>query len=631
MSTLSPEEFVNKYNGFDYLVVGGGTAGLVIAARLSEDPNITVGVLEAGSYHHNDPLVDIPGFVGRALGNPKYDWAYYSVPQKHINDRSLFQPRGKMLGGSSGVNFMTTVRMPDILTVLLSPSHPTHRASKEEYDAFEALKNPGWNWNSLLGYFKKSETAHPADKDVHSDRHNAELDPDVHGTSGPMHNSFANWASDINVPFFDALEKLGVPRNPDAASGLASGSYTILSAVDPATSKRSYTAPGYYAPNASRPNLVVLTSTQVTKLILTGAGEPYTVSGVQFTTAGTDKMYEVRAKREVILSAGAFGTPQLLELSGIGRREVLERAAVEVKVDLPGVGENLQDHVYVLSLCEMNDDVATFDALQDPGRQATETQLYEQERKGMYSCTQSAHAYIPATAVVPPPELKRLKREIRDNTPELDLTVSLKKQKALLEDWLDDDRHPQIELISWPGFFPVPGTTPRPGVKYHAVFIILLHALSRGSVHITSGSPFDSPSIDPNYLASHVDRDLLVHATRFVKKLHDTEPLKNLTRSYVEPAWEDDAADGGPSVSDEKLGEFIKSTLEPIRHPAGTAAMFPREEGGVVDPKLKVYGTTNLRIIDASVIPIHIAAHPMATIIAMAEKAADIFKADVSV
>ncbi|KAF8313116.1 alcohol oxidase [Clavulina sp. PMI_390] len=623
MNSLTPEEFVNKYHGFDYVVIGGGTAGLVLAARLSEDPSVTVGVLEAGSYHADDPLVDIPGFVGRALGNPNYDWAYFTAPQKHVNSRSLFHPRGKMLGGSSGLNFMVTVYAP-LLNVRAS-------TSKEEYDAFEALSNPGWNWDSLLGYFKKSETVHPADKNIHSDRHNAVFNPEAHGTDGPIQKSFANWASDLNVPFFDALEELGVQRSADASSGLATGSYTILSAVDPATSKRSYTAPAYYVPNASRPNLVVLTSAHVVKLVLTGTGEPYTISGVQFTTSGSDKVYEVKAKREVILSAGAFGTPQLLELSGIGGRVVLEKAGVEVKVELPGVGENLQDHVYVSSTYEMSNKLETLDLLRDPERHAAETQLYEQAGKGMYSCTQSAHAYLPAAAVVPPSELKRLRGEIHNNTHGLDASVSLKKQKALLENWLVDERHPQIEIFSYPGFYPVPGKTPRPGAHYQTVVVVLLHPLSHGSVHITSASPLDKPTVDPNYLASNVDRDLLVHAMRFTKKLHDTESLKGLLVSYVEPAWGTDASGDSGEVSDEKLQEFVKNGVEPIWHPAGTAAMFPRAEGGVVDPKLKVYGTTNLRIVDASIIPIHIAAHPTATIIAMAEKAADIFKRDASV
>ncbi|KAF8313115.1 alcohol oxidase [Clavulina sp. PMI_390] len=626
MASLSPEDFVKKFDGFDYIVLGGGTAGLVIAARLSEDPNVTVGVLEAGPYHVNDPLIDIPGFFGRAMGNPAYDWAYLTVPQKHLNNRLVFHPRGKMLGGSSALNFMTTGRYDPFLTLQYRPLKLTS-TSKEEYDAFEAVGNPGWNWDSMLDYIKKSETVHLANKDIHSEKHNAVFDPKVHGSTGPIHKSFAGWASDLSVPFYDALEELGVQRNPDAASGLASGSCTVMSAVDPANAKRSYTASGYYAPNASRPNLVVLPSAQATKLIVTGTGEPYTISGVQFTAAGSDKVYEVKAKREVILSAGAFGTPQLLELSGIGRRDVLERVGIEVKVELPGVGENLQDHVYVSSTYEMSNKLVTLDLLRDAERHTTETQLYEQAAQGMYSSTHSAFAFLPATTVVPPAELARMKKEIHD-TPELEANVSLKKQKALHEAWIDDEKHPQIEIITYPGFFPAPGKTPRPGAHYHTVLVGLLHAISRGSVHITSTSPLDKPAVDPNYLASNVDRDLLVHAVRFVKKLQDTEPLKGLMVSYVEPAWEDDEAAADAGVSDEELREYVKSGMEPIYHPAGTAAMFPREEGGVVDAKLKVYGTTNLRVIDASVIPIHIAAHPMSTIIGMAEKAADIFKAD---
>ncbi|KAF8313119.1 alcohol oxidase [Clavulina sp. PMI_390] len=610
MITTKPEEFVTKYEGFDYVVIGGGTAGLVVAARLSEDPNVTVGVLEAGSYHVNDPLIDVPGYRGRALGNDNYDWAYLTVPQRHLNNRVLALPRGKMLGGTSALNFMSM-----------------GRTSKEEYDAFESVGNPGWNWESLLEYFKKSETVHPADKDVHSERHNAVFDPSVHGTNGPIHKSFGGWVSDIRVPFFDALEEFGVHRNPDAASGFVPGSYPTLSAVDPATAKRSSTASGYYAPNASRPNLVVLTSSNATKMILTGTGEPYTISGVEFSISRSNQVYEVKVKREVILSAGAFGTPQLLELSGFGRKTVLDKVGIEVKVELPGVGENLQDHLLIPSLYEISDKIATLDVLRDVSRRDAEIRLYEEAAKGIYSCNHGALAFLPASKAVPPSEIDRMKKEIHD-TSGLDMNGSQIRQKALLEAWLDDERHPQIEMISSPGFFPWPGKTPRPGAHYHTIFVGLLHPVSRGSVHIGSTSPLDKPVVDPNYFSSNFDRDLLVHALRFVKKLQDTEPLKSLMVSYVEPAWKGEDASEDAGVSDDELREYIKNGVETINHPIGTAAMFPREEGGVVDAKLKVYGTTNLRVIDASVIPFHIAAHPVATIIAMAEKAADIFKAD---
>jgi len=223
-----------------------------------------------------------------------------------------------------------------------------------------------------------------------------------------------------------------------------------------------------------------------------------------------------------------------------------------------------------------------------------------------------------------------MKKEIRDNSPDLSVNPAQRKQQKLLEQWFDDPRQPQVEIITYPGFFPGPGKTPRPGAHYHTVLIGLMHPSSRGTVHITSANATDKPAVDPAYLSSTVDRDLLVHGVRFGKKIHDAEPLRGLTTSYIEPAWddedEDEGAEGG--IGDEELREYVKNGLEPIYHPAGTAAMFPREDGGVVDAKLKVYGTTNLRVIDASIFPFHIAAHPTATILGMAEKAADIFKAD---
>ncbi|KAF9510521.1 GMC oxidoreductase [Hydnum rufescens UP504] len=614
MSSLSPEEFV-KNNAFDYIVVGGGTAGLVVATRLSEDASVTVGVIEAGGYHPEEPLINVPGYFGRSLGNPTFDWAFLTVPQKHANDRAIFNPRGKLLGGSSALNFMTL-----------------GRASKEEYDALESLGSKGWNWVSFLKYIKKSQTLIPSDNEF-IEKFNTKLVDGIHGTSGPIKKSHSPWQGDLSIPFFQTLQTFGLERNPDAATGLATGSYTILSAVDPDTARRSYSASAYYAPNASRPNLVVLTGAQATKIILEGDAEPYTATAIEFVSGG--KKYSVPVKKEVILAAGAFQTPQLLELSGIGDPSILNQVGIPSKVQLPGVGSNLQDHIYVPTVYKVKPEVATLDLLNEPGRSEAEEVLYNSQ-KGLYGSTHFALAFLPTNTFTPPEDVTRLKAELKNSTG-FDSTPGLKKQHRFLEQWFDDKRHAQLEVISYPGFFPSPDKTPEPNAHYHMVAVANTHPISRGTVHIQSADALVKPTVDPAYLSSTIDLDILVHGVKFTRALHGRSPLKEMTVGSVDPAWigdeSDDVSDNNGEKGmkwddDEAIREYVRNELQTVCHPVGTAAMLPREDGGVVDSKLKVYGTANLRVVDASIFPLQIAAHPQETIYGIAEKFSDIIKED---
>ncbi|KAF9510528.1 GMC oxidoreductase [Hydnum rufescens UP504] len=559
MLFLSPEEFLK--NTFDYIVVGGGTAGLVVATRLSEDARVTVGVLEAGGYHPEEPLINVPGYFGRSLGNPTFDWAFLTVPQKHVNGRAIVQPRGKLLGGSSALNFMVL-----------------GRASKEEYDAFEALGSNGWNWESFLKYVTKSQTLIPSD-DEFSEKFNTKLVDGIHGTSGPIKKSHSPWQGDLSIPFFQTLETFGLERNPDATTGLATGSYNILSAVDPDTARRSYSASAYYTPNASRPNLVVLIGAQATKVLLEGDAEPYTATAIEFVSGG--KKYSVPVKREVILSTGAFQTPQLLELSGIGDPSILDQFGIPSKVELPGVGSNLQDHIYVPTVYQVKPEVATLDVLNEPGRSQAEEALYESQ-KGLYGSTHFSFAFLPINTFTPPDEVARLKAELR-NSNGFDSTPGLKKQHKLLEQWFSDERHAQLELITFPGLLPSPGKTPKPSTHPHTVAVANTHPISRGTVHIQSADPLVRPAVDPAYLSSTIDLDILVHGVRFTHTLHRHSPLKEMTIGSVEPAWISDSDNFSDShgekgvkwEDDEAVREYVRNELQSIYHPVGTAAMLP--------------------------------------------------------
>ncbi|OSD08629.1 GMC oxidoreductase [Trametes coccinea BRFM310] len=600
---ITPEQFASTQ--FDYIIVGGGTAGLVLATRLSEDPSKIVGVIEAGDWDPNVNAINIPGLCGSILGNPQYDWAFMSVPQKHANNRPVFQPRGKALGGSSMLN-------------LLGYS----RAAAHEYDAIEALGNPGWNWQEFLKYLKKTETTLPP-SDIAKEQGLSMPDARYHGDSGPIVKQYPTWFNPLHKSFLDTLEKLGVPRNADPDSGINMGGVTSFMTVD-SDAVRTYSASSYYQPNASRQNLFVLTNSKVAKINFREGFTPLLATGVDFITG--EQRYTVSARKEVILAAGAFQTPQILELSGIGNKEILSKYGIQTLLDLPAVGENLQlrsriraeDHVYVYSIYEIDPSIETVDDILDPEVFARQQELYKSHRGYLSSGLAAVFGYLPAKAFASEEQLAQWKADAlaaAKNAP-----PGLRKQLEIQIDWFLKPDSAESELLPFPGFFPGSTLKREPGKRYSSMVASLLHPLSRGSVHIASTDPAAAPAIDPNYFANSLDLDMLLNAFKFtLDKLYKTGPFGDVVRKLVTPSSE-------VVASDDALKEYIKNNCGCVYHPLGSASMLPREDGGVVDPQLKVYGTANVRVVDASVIPLEISAHTQATVYAIAEKAADIIK-----
>ncbi|TFK37523.1 hypothetical protein BDQ12DRAFT_666811 [Crucibulum laeve] len=558
---------------FDYLIIGGGVGGLTLAARLSEDPNVVVGVVEAGKHITDMPEINIPGnrlplptirYVGKALGNPEIDWNFFTVPQAALQGRPIFQPRGKVLGGSSAINFMSL-----------------SRATRDEYDAIEKLGNLGWNWEGLLPYFKKMETiAFPPEEDV--SKYNLKRESSIHGTDGPVPNSFPIWYPDLHISFLETMEALGVKVNPDPQNGQNVGAFTGSYTIDPQTASRSYAATIHYEANKERSNLHVLTEAHVTKILSKHGDDTVIVTGMTFMCLG--KSYTVEAKREISLCAGtpfntlnftncSFQTPQLLELSGIGNPQILEKFGIETVVDLPAVGENLQvgslchpkdrtnfslisqDHPYVPVIQEVTDKTQTFEILEDSTVLGEQAALYMNEKKGMFS---SVH---PGT----PGELSPVK-----------------------------------------------------GTRYQTLLAILLHPFSRGSVHISSADPLVPPTIDPNYLAHPVEVEIMVEAVKYSRKVMAQAPLGEHRVKYSQL---------GPNAkTDEDIKNWVLKYLGSTWHPLGTASMLPKAEGGVVDSDLIVYGTSDLRVVDASIFPLELSCHLQANVYALAEKAAELIR-----
>ncbi|KAL8833616.1 MAG: hypothetical protein Q9170_004164 [Blastenia crenularia] len=361
---------------FTHLVIGGGTAGLVVATRLAEDESITVGVLEAGESAYDEPRINIPGRFGETLGT-EYDWQFATVPQPGLNGRSLPWPRGRVLGGTSALNFMTW-----------------NRACREDYDVWEELGCEGWGWDGLLPYFKKSEHLHPSST-KHQLANHSYHDPLSHGTTGPIHTAYSTQYGASHQYWHDTLEKLGVETNKSHFSGSNVGAWTSLTSVEPELRERSYSATAYYRPNTSRENLVVLTGATVEEVLLKRDWDSEWIAyGARFTYQGEE--HEVNVEGEVIVCAGSVQSPQLLELSGIGNPDILRAAGVESKVDNPAVGENLQEHMMTCTIYEIDPQIPTLDALRsNPTLFAAAEKEYATHHDGMLTA-------IPSSLLRPP-------------------------------------------------------------------------------------------------------------------------------------------------------------------------------------------------------------------------------------
>ncbi|EIW60103.1 GMC oxidoreductase [Trametes versicolor FP-101664 SS1] len=552
---------------FDYIIVGGGTTGLVLAARLSEDPAVTVGAIEAGEWHRGVEGISVPGLCGSLIGNPQYDWSFSSDPQKHVNDRSIFQPRGKALGGSS----------------MVSKPECSHRASAREYDALETLGNPGWNWAEFLKYMKKAETTIPLSSDVRPEYGIPATQRDEwHGNSGPVVKSYPTNFNTLHIHITDALETLGVPKNPEPSNGINVGSVTTFAAVDPRTATRSYSANAYFEPNAGRKNLVVTTGSSVSRIIFRPESSPLLATGVEFIHG--DSTFTAMARKEVILCAGVFQSPQLLELSGIGKGDILNKYGIKILLDLPGVGENLR----VIMIHEIDPKYETVDFLQDPEESKLQQELYKAQKGYLSSALATVLGFVPAKALASDDQVRKWK-EMGENAI-LAAPPGVKKQLELQMKWLDDETSAEAELIPFPGFFLPCGLKPEPNTRYSSVLATTMHPLSRGSVHIVSADPKHPPAIDPNYFANPVDLEMMLALIKFTLKLYQTTPLCDVVRKQVAPSPEQ-------SATDEALVKYIKDNCNTVYHPIGSAAMLPREDGGVVSPDLRVYGTANLRVV----------------------------------
>lgn len=512
------------------VVVGGGTAGLALASRIAKSSPLTVGVLEAGLWRPDDDKINMPAFIGQSLMQPEYDWQYMTTPQEHSNNREYAWPRGKVLGGSSALNFLVW-----------------QRGHKSEFDAWASMGNKGWDWKGLEPFFKRSATMLPPSTQLQKDNF-AGIDETTHGSDGPVQVSYSAWYTEPQKKWMTAMKELGINSNIDGLRGDNSGVWASPATVCQKTWKRSYAAPAHFEPNRHLDNFKVLCGAQATEILIEGGK----AVGVKYTHG--DKEYTVKAKREVVLSGGAINSPALLELSGVGSKAVLEKAGVPVKVELDGVGRNLQEHLYCTASYELVDGFETWDSLRQPDFAATAMKTYQSQGvdRGILASAFSGFAFVPLQKYMDGKEIGEVKDEVKKLI-ESDSYYANEVERQGAKEFLaqlDDESIPAIEYIFAPGYFAT-ASAPKEGKNYFSILTALQHPFSRGEIHITSKDPKGRPTIDPRYFSVKADLKVMSKAMKYCDKVVASEHLKDLIvqRQDPEPA---------KYKTEEDFDEFVK-------------------------------------------------------------------------
>jgi choline dehydrogenase len=526
---------------FDYVIVGAGSAGCVLANRLSADPTMRVALLEAGPRDLN-PWIHIPAGYYRNILNPSITWQFGCGPEPHLGGRTVNWPRGRVLGGTSAINGLLYVR-----------------GQAADFNHWRQLGNIGWSFDDCLPFFKKAE--------------NQERGADaLHGAGGPLGVSDVHMDNPVCEAFRLAAIAAGVPATTDFNGPHQEGvGYYQLTNQN---GRRSSTAVAYLNPVRLRPNLSIITGAAAARVVMTGR----TATGVDYRRTG--RRETVTARRDVILAAGAIGSPQLLQVSGIGPGAVLKAAGVEVVHDLPGVGENLQDHYQARMMYEMAAKGSLNDVWHSRWLQFTAGLDYVFRRRGILT--------IGAGVV----------GAFTKSTPDL------------------DEPDIQFHFIPLSGDGPGKGLHTYPGV---IVSVCQLRPESRGHIRITAPQADAAPVIVANYLAAEIDQRVLLAAMRQARTIVGHAPFK--------PMMVRETAPGPTATTDADLMQFARDKGTTIFHPCGTAKM-GQDAKAVVDARLRVHGIAHLRVVDASIMPTMTSGNTNAPTIMIAEKAAAMIRED---
>ena len=525
----------------DHIIIGAGSSGCVLASRLSEDPRRRVLLLEAGPPDRS-PWIHLPIGYGKTMWDKRVNWCFETDPDPGMDGRRIYWPRGKTLGGSSSINGLIYIR-----------------GQREDFDHWASLGNRGWGFDDVLPYFIRSEG-------------NQRGASDYHGGSGPLRVSDIGARHELIEAFIAGAADIGVPRNDDFNGAQQEGAgYFQLT-----THKgwRCSTAVGYLRPARGRSNLQVICNAQATGLEIEGDR----VVGVRYRHEGRDHL--ARCEGEVLLSAGALQSPQLLQLSGIGPAALLQKHGIPVRLDLAGVGENLQDHLQFRLIYECAKPITTNDQLNSwigKGKIGLQWLLF---RSGPLAVGINQGGCF--------------MRALKDAaTPDIQFHVA-----TLSADMAGGQVHP------FPGF---------------TLSVCQLRPTSRGKVQIRSTDPFTPPSMQPNYLSTDLDRRTAIAAIRAAQSIARSPSMRDYTKREIKP--------GPETVSDEAILAFCRANGATIFHPSGTCRM-GHDQLAVVDDRLRVHGMRGLRVVDCSVMPTLVSGNTNAAAVMIAEKASDMILED---
>ena len=522
---------------YDYIIVGAGSAGCAVANRLSKNPQHNVLLIEAGRASH--PVTRLPASFALLIDNPLANWRYRSEPEESIGNREIPVPRGKLLGGSSAINGLVYVR-----------------GNKLDYDTWAQMGNTGWSYDDVLPFFKKMEN------------YQGELS-EIRGGDGPLKVSEVTDRNQIYDGLFKAAEENKIPVNKDYNGDDQEGiSYTQTTIYK---GERMSAKIAYLSPIKSRKNLTIITDSLVTRLLFEGK------QCVGAEVKNKNKIIQYSAAKEVILCGGAINSPQVLELSGIGDRSILESKGIELIHELKGVGENLRDHLAPRLVYNITKPGIAYND------KARGVNLIKQVFK--YVFQRDGFLTLPSAPVI---GFFKTRKELAAP----DIQVHFIPYKVVLKDG-------KRKLGKEPGITcTVNQNLPE----------------SKGSIHIKSNDPEEFPSIKYNFLSSQLDKDTLVAGVKFIRNLMKTEPMKEFVNDEIQPGFE--------ISTDDDILEFIKNKAETVYHPSGTCKM-GFDQSAVVDKNLKVHGIKGLRVADASIMPTLVSGNTNAVCMMIGERCAD--------